>query len=89
MWARLALLVACALLAAACASTPSPDPECVHRCDVDWDACSMTCDREKMACDAGCADRPACRERCAAAHPLERARCDELHERCVGGCSGG
>ncbi len=82
------LLVALGLaLATACAS--APDTECIHRCDVDWEACTMRCEREKVGCDEGCGERPACLERCAAAHPLERARCDELHRGCLDGCSGG
>ena len=85
------LRIACfigASFAIACASS-GPDATCVRACNVDWEACTMTCDREKLACEASCGDRATCRERCAAAHPIERARCDELHEGCLEGCSGG
>jgi len=84
----LLLVATCLCVAAGCAQ-PAPDPDCVHDCNVGWEGCTMTCDREKLACEAACADRSACRERCAAAHPLERARCDERHEVCVEGCGGG
>jgi len=82
-------LTALALLLSVTGCASAPDADCVHACDVDWDACTMASDRELDVCEAGCGDRPACLDRCERAHPMERARCDDRHNTCASTCGGG
>lgn len=79
------VLVLGVVLGPGCAS--SPDAACVRACDVDWEGCRMTCERDLERCQARCTDRSACLERCEAAYPIERARCDERHRGCLSGCN--
>ena len=78
--------LALAALLSGCTSTPKTDPECVRRCDVEWEACLMECDRRKMGCDARCGENETCLDRCRAAYPRSRQRCDDPHGTCLEAC---